>query len=274
MSVSPRSVRQIVVLFPQDRVQLRCSVLCWVMVAKQVRQKSRLTSATASGSTEMAYSSTRPRSRGVKACHGTQKDMERERDQQRLLLHQRGELRREDNAAHGGVPLLSGGVGAREEERGGDELRDVGGRGIVEDDLPLGEAASEAGGEERPALDALLEQLSDAAVPVQAHDADADALVAAEVEEGVEKGLLGLVAEGGEVTQHEEQRNVADLRLLQHLRVILINGGYELQKLHVLELSVAHALSYNHRSQESLLRTIGAVNCRAITRKASSSLSI
>ena len=76
------------------------------------------------------------------------------------------------------------------------------------------------------------------------------------------------------MTQHEEQRNVADLRLLQHLRVILINGGYELQKLHVLELSVAHALSYNHRSQESPLRTIGAVNCRAITRKASSSLSI
>ena len=76
------------------------------------------------------------------------------------------------------------------------------------------------------------------------------------------------------MTQHEEQRNVADLRLLQHLRVILITGGYELQKLHVLELSVAHALFYNHRSQESLLRTIGAVNCRAITRKASSSLSI
>ena len=74
--------------------------------------------------------------------------------------------------------------------------------------------------------------------------------------------------------QHEEQRNVADLRLLQHLRVILITGGYELQKLHVLELGVAHALSYNHRSQESPLRTIGAVNCLAITRKASSSLSI
>ena len=80
MSVSPRSVRQMVVLLPQDSVQLRRSVLCWVMVAKQVRQKSRLTSATASGSTEMAYNSTRPRSRGVKACHGTQEDMERERD--------------------------------------------------------------------------------------------------------------------------------------------------------------------------------------------------
>ena len=80
MSVSPRSVRQMVVLLPQDRVQLRRSVLSWVMVAKQVRQKARLTSATASGSTEMAYSSTRPRSRGVKGYHGTQKDMERERD--------------------------------------------------------------------------------------------------------------------------------------------------------------------------------------------------
>ena len=80
MSVSPRSVRQMVVSLPQDSVQLRRSVLCWVMVAKQVRQKARLTSATESGSTEMAYNSTRPRSRGVKACHGTQEDMERERD--------------------------------------------------------------------------------------------------------------------------------------------------------------------------------------------------
>ena len=84
----------------------------------------------------------------------------------------------------------------------------------MEDDLSLREAACERGRAKRPALDALLEQLGDAAVPVHAHDADTNVLVAAEVQECVEKGLFGLVAEGGEVAQHEEEWNVADLRLL------------------------------------------------------------
>lgn len=50
----------------QDSVQLRRRVLCCVMVEKQVRQKAKLTPVMESGRMEMAYSSTRPRSRGVK----------------------------------------------------------------------------------------------------------------------------------------------------------------------------------------------------------------
>ena len=91
---------------------------------------------------------------------------------------------------------------------------DVCGGGIAEDDLALREAAREEGSRRQPALDALLEQFGDAAITVHSHDADANVLVAAEIEECVEKGLFGLVAEGRKVVQYEEQWHVANLRLL------------------------------------------------------------
>ena len=82
MSVSPRSACQFTPLSPQDSVQFRCRVLCCVMVVKHVRQKARLTSAMVSGSTEMAYNNTRPRSRGVKDVYAREEDMERKRHEQ------------------------------------------------------------------------------------------------------------------------------------------------------------------------------------------------
>lgn len=69
-----------------------------------------------------------------------------------------------------------------------------------------------------PALNALLQLLSDAAVAIDAHDAHLHVLVAAHVQQRVQQRLLGLVAEGGEVVQHEQKRDITDLRLLQHLR--------------------------------------------------------
>ena len=69
--------------------------------------------------------------------------MEGEREQQRLLLHEGGELGTEDDATHRRVPLLRVGVGTGEEERGGHELDDVASGRVVEEDLALRESALE-----------------------------------------------------------------------------------------------------------------------------------
>ena len=69
--------------------------------------------------------------------------MEGKGKQQRLLLHEGGELGAENDATNRRVPLLCGGVGAGEEERGGHELDDVAGRRVVEEDLTLRESAWE-----------------------------------------------------------------------------------------------------------------------------------
>ena len=83
------------------------------------------------------------------------------------------------------------------------------------------------GGVERalPALDALLQLLREAAIAINAQNAHLDVLVATHIEKRVQQRLLGLVAEGGEVVQHEQKRDVADLRFLQHLRETSDSSG-------------------------------------------------
>ena len=123
----------------------------------------------------------------------------------------------------GGVPLSTGCVVGKSECHR-HKQNDLGNRWIGDDDLLL----------LKPTLHALLQTLRQCAITIDSDHTHLHAFVAAHIEERVEKRLLRLVAEGGEVVQNEKKRNVADLCFLQH----------DLQKLHVLKLRVFESFVY------------------------------
>lgn len=71
---------------------------------------------------------------------------------------------------------------------------------------------------ERPALDSLFESLGNGAIAVDSDDAKLDVFTSTQIEQGVEERLFGLVAEGGEMVQNNEQRHAANLGLLKNLQ--------------------------------------------------------
>lgn len=93
-----------------------------------------------------------------------------------------------------------------------------------------------------PALDSLFETFGDGAVAINADNTELNVFAAAQVQQGVEQSLLGLVAERREMVQNNQQRNAANLGFLQNLEVNHNICLHDLKKLHVFELSVFESL--------------------------------
>ena len=171
------------------------------------------------------------------------KDMERERKNSGLLLDQLIKRLVQHDLLHCRVPLKRFALSAREEKGRCSELGHIGRRRVVHYNLPLRKPGVNSETIQKiPALDSLFEAFGYGAVAINADNTELNVFAAAQVQQGVEQSLLGLVAERREMVQNNQQRNAANLGFLQNLEVNHNICLHDLKKLHVFELSVFESL--------------------------------